>query len=43
MFGINSKDWTNCVKIRLGGNIPGTDGLKGFYVENGMIKGVDST
>ncbi len=42
MFGINSKDWSNCVKIRVGGNIPGTDGLKGLYVENGMIKGVDS-
>ncbi len=41
MFGINSKDWTNCVKIRVGGNIPGTDGLKGLYVENGMIKGVN--
>ena len=36
MFGINSKDWSNCVKIRVGGNIPGTDGLKGLYVENGM-------
>ena len=43
MFGINSKDWTNCVKIRIGGDIPGADGLKGFYVENGMIKGTDST
>ncbi len=43
MFGINSKDWSNCVKIRLGGDIPGTNGLKGFYVENGMIKGTDST
>lgn len=43
MFGVNSKDWTNCVKIRIGGDIPGTDGLKGFYVENGMIKGTDST
>lgn len=42
MFGISSKDWTNCVKIRVGGNIPGADGLKGLYVENGMIKGVDS-
>ena len=43
MFGINSKDWSNCVKIRIGGNIPGTDGLKGLYVENGMLKGTDST
>lgn len=43
MFGINSKDWTNKVKVKLGGDIPGTDGLKGFFVENGMIKGTDET
>ena len=40
MFGINSRDWSDNLKIRLGGDIPGTNGLKGFYVENGMIKGV---
>lgn len=38
MFDIYEKDWTNCVKVRVGGDIPGTDGLKGFYCENGMIK-----
>lgn len=42
MFDIKSKDWTNCVKIRIGGNIPGTNGLKGLYVENGMLKGTNS-
>ena len=43
LFDIYSKDWTGCVKTRVGGDIPGTNGLKGFYAENGMIKGVDST
>lgn len=38
MFDIYSKDWANCVKVRVGGDIPGTNGLKGFYCENGMIK-----
>lgn len=42
MFGVDSKNWNGKVKIRLGGDIPGTNGLKGFYCENGMIKGVDS-
>lgn len=37
MFGINSKDWSNNIKIRVGGDIPGTDGEKGFYCENGKI------
>lgn len=39
--GIYSKDWSNCLKVRMGGDIPGSDGLKGFYCVNGMIKGVD--
>lgn len=39
MFDIDSKNWEGKVKIRLGGNIPGTDN-KGFYCENGMIRGV---
>ncbi len=43
MFGINSKDWTNCVKVRAGGDIPGSGGLKGFYCENGMIKSANAT
>lgn len=42
MFDIDSKDWTGKVKTRLGGNIPGGDGAKGFYCENGMIKGTDT-
>lgn len=40
MFGINSTDWSNTVKIRIGGEIPGSGGLRGFYCVNGMIKGV---
>lgn len=43
LFGINSKSFAGCMKTRMGGDIPGTDGLKGFYCENGMIKGADST
>jgi hypothetical protein len=43
LFGIKSKSFAGCMKIRMGGDIPGTDGLKGFYCENGMIKGTDST
>ena len=41
LFGINSKSFYGCVKMRVGGDIPGADGLKGFYCENGMIKGTD--
>lgn len=40
MFGINSTDWSNTVKIRVGGEIPDSGGLRGFYCVNGMIKGV---
>lgn len=43
LFGINKKSFSGCTKIRLGGDIPGSGGLKGFYCENGMIKGVDET
>lgn len=42
MFDIDSKDWTGKVKTRLGGDIPGGDGARGFYCENGMIKGTDT-
>lgn len=42
MFGLDSKDWTGKVKMRMGGDIPGGDGAKGFYCENGMIKGTDT-
>lgn len=43
MFDIDSKDWTGKVKTRLGGDIPGGDGVRGFYCENGMIKGTDTS
>ena len=42
MFDINGKNWDGKVKIRVGGDIPDSGGLKGFYCENGMIKGTDS-
>ena len=42
MFDLNSKNWDGKVKVRVGGDIPGSGGLKGFYCVNGMIKGVDS-
>ncbi len=42
MFDLNSKNWEGKVKVRVGGDIPGSGGLKGFYCVNGMIKGVDS-
>ncbi len=43
MFDIDSKDWTGKIKTRLGGDIPGGDGVRGFYCENGMIKGTDTS
>lgn len=43
MFDIDSKDWSGKVKTRLGGDIPGGDGARGFYCENGMIKGTDTS
>ena len=43
MFNIDSKDWTGKIKQRLGGDIPGGDGARGFYCENGMIKGTDTS
>ena len=42
MFDIDSKNWDSKVKVRVGGDIPDSGGLKGFYCENGMIKGADS-
>ncbi|WP_191032967.1 hypothetical protein [Bacteroides sp. GM023] len=41
MFDIDSKNWENKVKVRMGGNIPGGNGVKGFYSVNGMVKAVD--
>lgn len=36
--GIYSKDWSECLTVRVGGDIPGSDGKRGFYCVNGMIK-----
>lgn len=41
MFDVDSKNWEGKVKVRMGGDIPGANGLKGFYCINGMIKSVD--
>ena len=38
LFGIKSKTFEGCTKIRLGGDIPGEAGYKGFFCENGLIK-----
>lgn len=43
LFGITTKSFAGCVKTRIGGDIPGGDGAKGFYCENGMIKCVDDS
>lgn len=43
LFGIKSKSFAGSVKQRIGGDIPGSDGLRGFYCENGMIKGTDES
>lgn len=40
MFDIDSKNWDGKVKVRVGGDIPDSGGLKGFYCVNGMIRGV---
>ena len=37
----SKENWSDCLKVRVGGEIPGSDGLKGFYCVNGVIKGVD--
>lgn len=41
MTDIYSKDWSNAIKVRIGGNLPGTDGDRGFYSVNGKIISVD--
>lgn len=43
LFGIDGKSFDGKTKIRVGGDIPGADGYKGFYCENGMIKSVNTT
>lgn len=39
--GIYSKDWSDCLKVRMGGDIPGTNGSKGLYCVNGKLLFVD--
>lgn len=43
MTDIYSKDWSvgNIIKTRIGGNLPYTDGDKGFYCVNGKLLFVD--
>lgn len=41
MTEMYSKDWSNAIKTRIGGNLPGTDGERGFYSVNGKIISVD--
>lgn len=41
MTNMYSKDWSNAIKVRIGGNLPGTDGDRGFYCVNGKIISVD--
>lgn len=42
MENIYSKDWSNTVTIRLGGNLPGTSGKRGLYSVNGKLISVDA-
>ena len=41
LFGIHEKNFNDCTKVRIGGGIPGAEGCRGFYCENGMIKSVN--
>lgn len=41
MTDMYSKDLSNAIKVRIGGNLPGTDGDRGFYSVNGKIISVD--
>lgn len=42
LFGINSKTFDGCVKVRMGGALPGeSEKYKGFFCENGLIKAVN--
>lgn len=42
MENIYSKDWSNTVTIRLGGNLPNTGGKRGLYSVNGKLFAVDA-
>lgn len=41
MTDMYSKDWSNAIKVRVGGNLPGTNGDRGFYSVNGKLISVD--
>lgn len=41
MTKMYSKDWSKAIKVRVGGNLPGTDGDRGFYAVNGKLLSVD--
>lgn len=41
MTDIYTKNWDTSLKVRIGGNLPGTDGDRGFYSVNGKIIAVD--
>ncbi len=43
LFGIKSKTFEGCTKVRIGGDIPGEAGYKGFFCENGLIKSVNES
>ena len=41
MTDMYSKDWSKAIKVRIGGNLPGTNGDRGFYAVNGKLLSVD--
>lgn len=42
MTEMYSKDWSKAIKVRVGGNLPGTEGDRGLYAVNGKIISVDN-
>lgn len=41
MTDLYTKDWSNAIKVRLGGNLPNTNGDRGLYSVNGKLLFVD--
>lgn len=41
MTDLYTKDWSKAIKVRVGGNLPNTDGDRGFYSVNGKLLFVD--
>lgn len=41
MTNIYTKNWDDTLKVRIGGDLPGTDGERGFFAVNGKLMGVD--